>query len=150
MLFLYSHHRPRQTGQQAPVAARARDLGAKVKQVVTTDESKLQIVLQAEGMDNEALDQVRELLLLQQACPVLAAARQQVLSSFLDEVAGLVELEDKRAEADEMAAFYRNRLEYFKKAVDEGRVESDTLWGYAEKAKKASTMRPRARASWPP
>lgn len=67
----------------------------------------------------------------------LATARQQVLSSFLGEVARLVELEDKRAEADEMAAFYRDRLEYFKKAVDEGRVESDTLWDYAEKAKKA-------------
>jgi hypothetical protein len=67
----------------------------------------------------------------------LAAARQQLLSHFLDEVAKLVELEGRRAEAAEMASFYRDRLEYFKRAVDEGRLESDTLWVDAEKAKKA-------------
>lgn len=67
----------------------------------------------------------------------LAEARQQLVSQFLGEVAQLTELEGKRSEAAEMAAFYRDRLEYFKKAVDEGRVESDTLWSDAEKAKKA-------------
>lgn len=67
----------------------------------------------------------------------LAEARQQLVSQFLGEVAQLAELEGKRSEAAEMAKFYRDRLEYFKKALDEGRVESDTLWSDAEKAKKA-------------
>ena len=59
--------------EQVPVTARVRDLGARVKRVVTTDEGKLQVVLEAEGMDDEALGQVRELLVLQQACPVLVS-----------------------------------------------------------------------------
>jgi hypothetical protein len=59
--------------EQTPIATRVRDLGARVKRIVTTDEGKLQVVLESEGMDNEALDQVRELLLLQQACPVLVS-----------------------------------------------------------------------------
>lgn len=73
MLFLYPTFDPGKPDEQTPVAARVRDLGAKVKRVVTTDEGKLQVVLEAEGMDDEALDQVRELLLLQQACPVLVS-----------------------------------------------------------------------------
>jgi len=56
-----------------PITARVRDLSARVKRIQTTDEGKLQVVLEAEGMDNEALDQVRELLVLQQACPVLVS-----------------------------------------------------------------------------
>lgn len=67
----------------------------------------------------------------------VAQERQQLVSTFLGEVAELTELEAKRAEAAEMSAFYRDRLEYFKQAVTEGRVESDTLWADAEKAKKA-------------
>jgi len=67
----------------------------------------------------------------------VAQERQQLVSAFLGEVAELTELEAKRSEAAEMAAFYRDRLEYFKQAVAEGRVESDTLWSDAEKAKKA-------------
>lgn len=66
-----------------------------------------------------------------------AEARDRVLSAFLADVATLTELEAKRAEGEEMAAFYRDRLEYFKQAEAEGRVEPDTLWTDAEKAKKA-------------
>lgn len=59
--------------ERIAITARVRDLSAKVKRIQTTDEGKLQVVLEAEGMDNEALDQVRELLVLQQACPVLVS-----------------------------------------------------------------------------
>ena len=66
-----------------------------------------------------------------------AQARDELRVAFLADVAKLRELEAQRAESAEMAEFYRDRLSYFKKAVDEGRVESDTLWSDAEKAKKA-------------
>ncbi|MET0084823.1 MAG: hypothetical protein ABW079_17610, partial [Sedimenticola sp.] len=67
----------------------------------------------------------------------VAESRQKVRSGFLSEAAKLDELEAKRFEAEEMAAFYSDRLAYFRKAVEEGRIESDTLWSDAEKAKKA-------------
>lgn len=67
----------------------------------------------------------------------VAQTRDKVLNAFLSDVATLAGLEAKRAEAEEMAAFYRDRLKYFRQAVEEGRVESDTLWADAEKAKKA-------------
>ena len=47
------------------------------------------------------------------------------------------ELEAKRIESQELAAFYKDRLAYFDQAVKEGRVESDGLWEDAAKAKKA-------------
>lgn len=67
----------------------------------------------------------------------VAKVREKLASTFLGEVADLSELETKRAEAAEMSRFYRDRLEYFKQAVSEGRIESDLLWADAEKAKKA-------------
>lgn len=54
-------------GQTLPVDARVDELTTKVKKITTTDEGKLQIVLEAEGMDHEALAQVKELLVLQQS-----------------------------------------------------------------------------------
>ena len=67
----------------------------------------------------------------------LARAEETLKKAFLADVAKLRELEAKRLEAVEMAAFYRDRLDYFDQAVKEGRVESDTLWEDAEKAKRA-------------
>ncbi len=54
-------------GQTLPVEARVDELTTKVKKLTTTDEGKLQIVLEAEGMDHDALAQVKELLVLQQS-----------------------------------------------------------------------------------
>jgi DNA transposition AAA+ family ATPase len=60
-------------GQTVPVDARVDELTTKVKKITTTDEGKLQIVLEAEGMDHEALAQVKELLVLQQHSLVLVS-----------------------------------------------------------------------------
>lgn len=57
-------------GQALPIEARVDELTTKVKKITTTDEGKLQIVLEAEGMDHEALAQVKELLVLQQSALV--------------------------------------------------------------------------------
>lgn len=54
-------------GQTLPVESRVDELTTKVKKITTTDEGKLQIVLETEGMDNDALAQVKELLVLQQS-----------------------------------------------------------------------------------
>ncbi|WP_456378861.1 hypothetical protein [Thiolapillus sp.] len=69
----------------------------------------------------------------------LALAKQEeaLKKAFLADVSSIRELEDKRREAQEMAAFYKDRLTYFDQAVKEGRIEADTLWEDAEKAKKA-------------
>ncbi len=67
----------------------------------------------------------------------LARARDRLQADFLAAVAKLREQEEKRVEAKELAAFYRDRLAYFDQAVKEGRVESDSLWEDAAKAKKA-------------
>jgi hypothetical protein len=60
-------------GQTIPVQARVDDLTTKVKKITTTDDGKLQIVLESEGMDNDALAQVKELLVLQQSSLVLVS-----------------------------------------------------------------------------
>lgn len=56
-----------------PVSARVDGMTTKVRKITTTDEGKLQVVLEAEGMDNDALAQVKELLVLQQSCLVLVS-----------------------------------------------------------------------------
>jgi hypothetical protein len=43
----------------------------------------------------------------------------------------LVELAVKQADASEAAQFQQDRLEYYKKAVDEGREEAAVLWQVA-------------------
>lgn len=57
----------------APIGARVRNLIAKVKKITTNDEGRLQVVLEAEAMDDNALAQVKNLLVLQQASPVRVA-----------------------------------------------------------------------------
>ena len=55
------------------VTARVRNLQARIKKITTTDESKLQVVLETDGMDDDALLQVKSMLVLQQATPVLVS-----------------------------------------------------------------------------
>ena len=81
-------------------------------------------------------DRTRELAAAQ-ARAALARAENQLRAAFLGAVADLREQEEKRADALELAAFYRDRLAYFSQAVKEGRVESDSLWSDAAEAKKA-------------
>ena len=58
-------------GQQPPKAeARVTGMTTKVKKITTTDDAKLQVVLETEGMDDEALAQIKEMLVLQQSCLV--------------------------------------------------------------------------------
>lgn len=58
-------------GQQPPeVNARVSGMTTRVKKITTTDEAKLQVVLETEGMDDEALEQIKEMLVLQQSCLV--------------------------------------------------------------------------------
>ena len=54
----------------APVTARVHNLQAKIKKITTTDEGKLQVVLETEGMDDDAILQVKAMLVLQQTAMV--------------------------------------------------------------------------------
>ena len=56
-----------------PVTARVHNLLAKIKKITTTDESKLQVVLETEGMDDDAILQVKAMLVLQQTALVKVA-----------------------------------------------------------------------------
>jgi len=56
-----------------PVTARVYNLLAKIKKITTTDESKLQVVLETEGMDDDAIMQVKAMLVLQQTAMVRVA-----------------------------------------------------------------------------
>ena len=47
-----------------------RDMVTKVKKITTTDEGRLQVVLETEAMDDNAIAQVKDMLVLQQACLV--------------------------------------------------------------------------------
>jgi len=42
---------------------------------VSTDEAKIQVVLETEGATPESLEQLKAMLSLQQACPVLVSMR---------------------------------------------------------------------------
>jgi len=64
------------------ITARVTDLTAKVKRIQTTDEGKLQVVLEAVGLDDDAIGQVREMLVLQQACPVLVSMEAVQMDLF--------------------------------------------------------------------
>lgn len=52
------------------ITARVRDMTTRIKRIQTTDEGKLQVVLESEGMDDAALSQVKEMLVLQQSALV--------------------------------------------------------------------------------
>lgn len=60
-----------ETIERAPVAKsrpifNVEDLAAYVRRITTTDEGKLQIVLEGEGLDDPTIAKVRDLLQLQQ------------------------------------------------------------------------------------
>lgn len=58
-------------GERPPeVTARVNGMTTKVKKITTTDDAKLQVVLETEGMDDEALEQIKAMLVLQQSCLV--------------------------------------------------------------------------------
>lgn len=65
----------------APISAEVSNLIARIKRLQTTDEGKLQVVLESEVLDDPALAQVREMLTLQQTTLVRVAmqAMQQRL-----------------------------------------------------------------------
>lgn len=52
------------------ITARVRDMTTRIKRIQTTDEGKLQVVLETEGMDDTALAQVKDMLVLQQSALV--------------------------------------------------------------------------------
>jgi len=60
-----------------------------------------------------------------------------VLAAFLAETERLRGLRSKVAEADALRALYRDRLEYWREAVKEGKAEPERLWPEAEQLKRA-------------
>lgn len=45
----------------------------KLKKITTTDEAKVQVVLETEGASEDSLNQLKSMLVLQQTCPVLVS-----------------------------------------------------------------------------
>lgn len=68
------------------------------------------------------------------------SARESVLAAFLAAVTGLEELALATREADTMSDFWRDRLEYQQRQVEEGIVEPDTLWPVAESMQRAEIL----------
>lgn len=58
--------RPVEPGETVTVARPVQELPVRVKKVVTTDEAKLQVVLEADHLSDEAVEKVKHLLTLQQ------------------------------------------------------------------------------------
>jgi hypothetical protein len=54
----------------APIDARVDGMTVKVRKITTTDEGRLQVVLETEGMDDAVIGQVKSMLTLQQSCLV--------------------------------------------------------------------------------
>ena len=67
----------------------------------------------------------------------LAETRQTLKNALVADVSRLVELAVKRADAIEAAEFQRDKLEYYKQAVDEGREEAEVLWQIAKSVRDA-------------
>ena len=59
-------------GQDEPqrINVSVNNMTTKVKKITTTDEGKLQVVLETEGMDDSTIGQVKAMLMLQQTCLV--------------------------------------------------------------------------------
>lgn len=58
------------TGQLPPPADSVTGYVMKVRKITTTDEAKIQVVLETEGASGESLEQLKAMLVLQQTCPV--------------------------------------------------------------------------------
>lgn len=76
-------------------------------------------------------------LKLAQAHVEAARSRDAVLTAFLADVRALRELAGKIAEADDLRKLHRDRAEYWKQAVKQGRAEQDKLWPEAEQWRRA-------------
>lgn len=86
-------------------------------------------------------------LKLAQAQAEAARNRDAVLTSFLADVRMLKELAGKVAEADDLRRLHRDRVEYWRQAVEQGRAEQDRLWPEAEAWKRAEHAWRQLRAS---
>ena len=86
-------------------------------------------------------------LRLAQAQAEAARQRDAVLTAFLADVRMLKELAGKVAEADDLRRLHRDRAEYWKQAVKQGRAEQDKLWPEAEAWKRAEHAYKQARAN---
>jgi len=53
-----------------PINVAVHGMTTKVKKITTTDEGKLQVVLETEGMDDSTIGHVKSMLTLQQTCLV--------------------------------------------------------------------------------
>ena len=63
-------------------AAPVTDYVMKVKKITTTDEAKVQVVLETEGASFESLEQLKRLLVLQQTCAVLVSMQPAQMDLF--------------------------------------------------------------------
>jgi len=86
-------------------------------------------------------------LKLAQAQTDAARQRDTVLTAFLADVRMLKEQAGKVAEADDLRRLHRDRAEYWKQAVKQGRVEQDKLWPEAEQWRRAEHAWRQARAN---
>ncbi len=86
-------------------------------------------------------------LKLAQAQADAARQRDAVLTAFLADVRMLRELAGKVSEADDLRRLHRDRAEYWKQAVKEGRAEQDKLWPEAEAWKRAEHAHRQQRAN---
>jgi len=53
---------------EPPATVRVDGMVTRIKKITTTDEGKLQVVLETEGMDDNAITQAKGMLSLQQTC----------------------------------------------------------------------------------
>lgn len=81
-------------------------------------------------------DRKRELATAKQRSAFTKAAQQQT-ELFLADLAKLCAQSTKVSELDTQREFWRDRLQYQQKRVDEGLDESVTLWQYVEKSRNA-------------
>ena len=70
-----------------------------------------------------------------------------MLTAFLADVRMLKELAGKVTEADDLRRLHRDRVEYWKQAVKQGRAEQDKLWPEAEAWKRVEHTYRQLRAS---
>jgi len=81
-------------------------------------------------------DRTPELKLVQ-AQTEAARQRDAVRTVFRADVRMLKGLAGKAAEADDLRRLHRDRVEYWKQAVKQGRAEQDKLWPEAEQWRRA-------------
>ena len=78
----------------------------------------------------------------------LARTREAVLSAFLTEVERLRNLSETEAEAAALRQLARDRLDYWRHAVEEGEAEAARLWPEVESYQRAEHAERAARSQW--